>query len=66
MDGEVFINNIWHQNCGDSLKILRKVDKKLGKHYLYECEFIKYPCKILAKIMISSHAVGGCQHNWRC
>lgn len=49
MNEEVFINNIWHQNCGDSLKILRKVDKKLGEHYLYECEFIKYPYKILAK-----------------
>jgi len=32
MNEEVFINNIWHQNCGDSLKILRKVDKKLGEN----------------------------------
>ena len=44
-----FINKIWLQNCGDSLKILGKSDKKQGSHYFYKCEFQKYPCQILAQ-----------------
>ena len=44
-----FIEKIWPQNCGDSLKILRKSDKKSGNNYYFECEFTKYPYKVLAK-----------------
>ena len=43
-----FIDKIWPQNCGDDLKILRKSDKKRGNYFLWECEFIKYPYKVLA------------------
>ena len=43
-----FVDKIWSQNCGDSLKILRKTEEQgKNKHYLFECEFIKYPYKIL-------------------
>ena len=34
-----FIDKIWPQNCGDSLKILEKTTKK---NY-WKCEFINYP-----------------------
>lgn len=44
-----FINKVWLQNCGDSLRIIKKSDKKQGSHYSYECEFIKYPCKVIAQ-----------------
>lgn len=36
-----FIDKIWPQNCGDSLRIIKK-DTKAG---FWECEFIKYPYK---------------------
>lgn len=46
---EEFIKKEWFQNCGDSLKIIKKSEKKDTKNnYLWECEFLKYPCKILA------------------
>lgn len=44
---EEFKNKIWLQNCGDSLKILRKTKIYKNKEYLWECEFQKYPYKIL-------------------
>ena len=44
-----FIDKIWPQKCGDSLKIIKKSDKKQGNLYLWECEFIKYPCKIFVR-----------------
>ena len=44
-----FIDKIWPQNCGDSLKIIEKSDKKQsGTEYLWKCKFIKYPCIIFA------------------
>lgn len=43
-----FIDKIWHQNCGDDLKIIKKSDKKLGKYSLFECKFLQYPYQILA------------------
>ena len=43
-----FIDKIWLQNCGDSLKIIKKSDKKQGRSYLWECEFIKYPYKVIS------------------
>ena len=51
IEQEEFIGKEFPQNCGDTLKVIRKTDKKdiQNHHYLYECEFLKYPCKILAK-----------------
>ena len=44
-----FIDKIHLQNCGDSLRILKKSDKKQNGAYLWECEFINYPCKVYRK-----------------
>ena len=44
-----FIDKIWPQNCGDSLRIIEKTDKKQsGTEYLWKCKFINYPCEIFA------------------
>lgn len=40
-----FINKIWQQNCGDSLKILQKSEKK----DYWKCTFLKYPCEVKAQ-----------------
>lgn len=40
-----FLDKIWPQNCGDSLKIIEKIVRK-GKVTLFKCEFIKYPFEI--------------------
>jgi hypothetical protein len=45
---EEFVKKEWLQHCGDSLKIIKKTNKKKQNSYLWECEFIKYPCIILA------------------
>lgn len=42
-----FQSKIWPQNCGDSLKIIRKTEEYQYSAVLYECEFIKYPYKLL-------------------
>ena len=43
-----FIGKEFSQNCGDSLLVLKKTDKKnSGGYWLYECEFQKYPYKCL-------------------
>lgn len=42
-----FIDKIWLQNCGDSLKIIQKTNQLKNTHYLFECEFQKYPHKVL-------------------
>lgn len=44
-----FIGKEFLQHCGDSLKVIRKSDyKKEGRREIYyECEFQKYPCKVL-------------------
>ena len=44
-----FIDKIWPQNCGDSLKIIKKTNEYQNTSVLYECEFIKYPYKCLAQ-----------------
>ena len=44
-----FIGKIFSQNCGDDLKVLRKTNIRQNKNILYECEFLKYPCKILTR-----------------
>jgi hypothetical protein len=41
-----FVDKIWHQNCGDDLKIICKSNIKSRENYLFEAEFLKYPCKI--------------------
>ena len=46
VEDSIFIENIWPQNCGDSLKIIKKTEQKKGTSYLWECEFIKYPFKV--------------------
>ena len=43
-----FIDKIWPQNCGDSLKIIEKSNIKKNSTYLWKCEFVKYPYQILA------------------
>lgn len=51
MEFDNFINKIWIQNCGDSLKVLEKTNIKRGKcsTYLWRCIFLKYPFEILAQ-----------------
>ena len=44
---EDFINKIYTQNCGDSIKILEKTNQKQGTNILYKCTFIKYPYEIV-------------------
>lgn len=53
-----FINKEWPQKCGDSLRILKKSDKRTSKvgNYFYEVEFIKYPYKTLT---LKKHIVSG-------
>ena len=36
-----FINKIWPQNCGDSLKIIEKTNIKKNNGFLFRCKFIK-------------------------
>ena len=48
IEQEEFINKLWLQNCGDILQIIKKTDKKYQNNYYWECEFQKYPYKILA------------------
>lgn len=45
IDDKNFIGHIFPQNCGDDLRVISKSDKKQGNITLYECEFLKYPCK---------------------
>ena len=41
-----FLEKEWPQNCGDTLRIIKKSNKKYNTSYLWECEFLKYPCII--------------------
>ena len=43
-----FLDKIWPQKCGDSLKIIKRSEKRQGNNHFYECEFIKCPYKVLA------------------
>ena len=49
---EFWTNSLHFQNCGDSLKIIRKTNLKKNnkpkESFLYECEFIKYSFKVFA------------------
>ena len=49
IEKENFIGKIFKQNCGDSAKVLNKINQKIGTNCLYEIEFQKYPCKIIAQ-----------------
>ena len=42
IEEEEFINKIWKQNCGDSLRIVEKSDLKQGHNFKWKCEFINY------------------------
>lgn len=44
-----FIDKIWPQNCGDSLKIIKKSKQKQGNNYLFEVEFISNGYKKLVQ-----------------
>ena len=44
-----FVGKIYPQNCGDSLRVLRKTEEYSSGNFLFECEFLNYPCKILAR-----------------
>lgn len=44
-----FIEKIWPQKYEESIKIIRKTEIKQNGEFLFECQFQKYPCKILAK-----------------
>lgn len=45
-----FIDKIWPQHCGDSLKIIKRIPSQIkGEACSWECEFIKYPYKIILK-----------------
>ena len=44
-----FLSGIYPQNCGDSLKVIEKSDKKQGSSYLYKCQFQKYPYEVFSK-----------------
>ena len=50
IENQTFIGNIFFQKCcNDNLKVLKKTDLRKDKNILYECEFQKYPYKILAR-----------------
>ena len=55
-----FIDKVWPQNCGDSLKIIRKTKQKKSSAYLWEAEFQKYPYTITST---KSHIIEGCVNN---
>lgn len=43
IEEEEFINKIWPQNCGDSLKILKKSWVEREKRWNFDIEFINHP-----------------------
>lgn len=53
-----FIEKIWKQNCGDSLKVLNKEVDKYNKT-VWKCEFVNYPFVIIAykKQIIEGHVL---------
>ena len=44
------VSEEWNQKCGDIIHIIKKSNKKTNNQpsYLWECEFIKYPCIVFA------------------
>ena len=52
----VFIGKEFIQNCGDTLRVIRKTNIKQGENFLYECEFIKYFCKVF---VLKKHIIQG-------
>ena len=43
-----FLDKIWPQKCGDSLRVIKRSEKRQGNNHFYECEFVKCPYKVLA------------------
>ena len=50
IDKDTFCGQLYIQNCGDVLKVLKKTTQKdkNGNNFLYECEFQKYKRKVVA------------------
>lgn len=47
---EEFLNKIWPQKCGDSLKIIEKIPSKgRGKAATFKCKFAKYNIEIISQ-----------------
>lgn len=60
-----FIEKKWIQTCGDSLKIIRKTNKQIKQEFLWEANFINYPCTIFAtKTTIKEGNVINCALPW--
>ena len=49
-----FVQKIWPQHCGDSLRIIEKQDK------YWRCKFIKFPYEVLC---LKGHIIDGCVLN---
>ena len=50
IENHEFIGQKFHQNCGDDLIVLKKIEKKeKGGHVLYECEFVNYPSRVIRR-----------------
>ena len=56
LNEDEFIGKIFPQNCGDDLKV---INRSLKSGY-YECEFQKYPYKV---IRLKNHIINGCVNN---
>ena len=63
MEEDIFLKSIHPQNCGDSLRVLRKTNKKQNWAYYYEVEFIKYKFKTKA---VKSQILKGNVANLNC
>lgn len=56
-NNDTFIGTIWKQNCGDSVKVLKKTSiQGPDKSFLYEVEFLEVPYK---RIISKSHIKEG-------
>lgn len=50
IEEEEFINKLWLQNCGDSLKVIEKTNiQDKNKRFLFRCQFQKYFCEVLVE-----------------
>ena len=61
MEEQEFLSGIYLQNCGDSLRVLKRVGKDKASRALYECEFLTYPCKVIST---KSHILEGKVYNY--
>jgi transcriptional regulator with XRE-family HTH domain len=50
VDEYEFIGKIYHQNCGDDLKVIKKTSiQNSAQAFVYECEFQKYPWRVFVE-----------------